>query len=102
MAPTESGRRMISLYRSILRAHRTHLRPGLRGFGDDYVAYEFRQHRTAKPEFLPMFEEQWRSYLKMILETNNSEVPDSPNIEADLSDAQKAQLKKLGDSIKAL
>lgn len=89
-----SGPRMLALYRDILRAHRAHLRPGLRRFGDQYVAYEFRQHKSAKPDFLPAFEEQWRTYLKTIKESTAGVVPEGPQgIDAQLNDEQKAQLK---------
>lgn len=91
---TGSGPRMLALYRDILRAHRAHLRPGLRRFGDQYVAYEFRQHKSAKPDFLPAFEEQWRTYLKTIKESTAGVVPEGPQgIDAQLNDEQKAQLK---------
>ncbi|KAJ1640158.1 hypothetical protein T492DRAFT_932154 [Pavlovales sp. CCMP2436] len=104
MAASASGPKFLALYRDILRAHRAHLRPGLRRFGDQYVAYEFRQHKTAKPEFLGDFETQWRTYLDTIKRTTDkSVVPESAEgVENQLNDDQKTQLKKFADQIKAM
>ncbi|KAG8469282.1 hypothetical protein KFE25_007800 [Diacronema lutheri] len=102
MAPS----RMLALYRDILRAHREHLRPGLRRFGDQYVAHEFRQHKSAKPEFIPAFEEQWRTYLQTIRQSRDGMAPAAHGVASEvdnqLSAEQKAQLQKLEERIKSL
>lgn len=52
----------LRLYRSILRAHR-YLPPDMRLVGDAYVKEEFHLHKTAKPEHLQPFYDQWIEYL---------------------------------------
>ena len=58
---------VLPLYKSILRLHR-HLPIGnfgclfgaeLRVLGDKYVRDEFKRHKTAKPEFVPGFVQEW-------------------------------------------
>lgn len=46
------------LYKAILRLHRG--MPGeLRALGDQYVRDEFKRHKTAEPEFVPVFMKEW-------------------------------------------
>lgn len=52
----------LKLYRSILRAHR-HLPPEMRLIGDVYVQEEFKLHKSAQPQHLQPFFEQWIDYL---------------------------------------
>lgn len=57
----------LSLYKSILRAHASHLPPQMRKLGDAYVKSEFRLHKSVtKPEQLEEFFTAWRSYLEQI------------------------------------
>jgi hypothetical protein len=49
------------LYKTILRLHRG-LPPGLKGLGDEYVRDEFRRHKNAEHQFVPIFMEEWRNY----------------------------------------
>ena len=57
----------LSLYKSILRAHSSHLPPRMRQLGDAYVKSEFRLHKSVtKPEQLEAFFTEWRSYLDQI------------------------------------
>jgi hypothetical protein len=48
----------LRLYKSIMRSHRA-LPSGMRDVGDVYVREEFKLHKTAKPEHLGPFFEQW-------------------------------------------
>ena len=48
----------LRLYKSIMRSHRA-LPEGIRDVGDVYVREEFKLHKTAKPEHLGPFFEQW-------------------------------------------
>ena len=48
----------LRLYKSILASHRQ-LPPEMRTIGDLYVREEFQRHKTAKPEHLRPFFEQW-------------------------------------------
>lgn len=49
------------LYKAILRLHRG--MPGeLRALGDQYVRDEFKRHKTAEPEFVPVFMKEWTNY----------------------------------------
>ena len=61
--------RAISLYRSLLRAHKKHLPTQMRDLGDTYVKSEFRLHKTAKPEHVTPFLTEWEQYLEQILMT---------------------------------
>jgi len=60
-----SGRSAVSLYRAILRAHRT-LPQEMRALGDAYVRKEFRDHRSAKAEQVARFLEGWEDYLQAL------------------------------------
>lgn len=46
------------LYKAILRLHRG-LNPEIRAFGDQYVRDEFKRHKTAEPQFVPIFMTEW-------------------------------------------
>lgn len=48
----------LRLYKAILASHRQ-LPPEMRLIGDLYVREEFQRHKTAKPEHLRPFFEQW-------------------------------------------
>lgn len=61
--------RALSLYRSLLRAHKTHLPSEMRGLGDAYVKSEFRLHKSAEPEQVQRFFTEWEKYLEQILMT---------------------------------
>lgn len=61
--------RAISLYRSILRAHKKHLPKQMRDLGDAYVKSEFRLHKTAKLEHVTPFLTEWEKYLEQLLMT---------------------------------
>lgn len=54
--------RAVSLYRTILRLHKTVLPPDMRQLGDKYVRHEFDLHKAAKPEFLDAFFREWEGY----------------------------------------
>jgi hypothetical protein len=67
----------LTLYRQILRAHRTHLPPQFRILGDGYVKAEFHRHKSVdNPLYIVGFIEQWTDYLNHILSsapsTNNA------------------------------
>ena len=53
----------LSLYRSILRAHKKYLPQKMKELGDTYVKSEFRLHKGAKPEQARQFLDAWESYL---------------------------------------
>ncbi|KXN84870.1 Acetate non-utilizing protein 9, mitochondrial [Leucoagaricus sp. SymC.cos] len=56
----------ISLYRSILRAHRN-LPKEMRSLGDVYVKSEFRRHReVTNPAHIIGFLSQWKMYLEQM------------------------------------
>lgn len=48
----------LRLYKAILASHRA-LPPEMKTIGDAYVREEFQRHKTAKPEHLKPFFEQW-------------------------------------------
>jgi len=49
------------LYKAILRMHRG-LPLELKALGDAYVKEEFKLHKNATPEFVPMFMKEWATY----------------------------------------
>ncbi|KAG0375321.1 acetate non-utilizing protein 9 [Mortierella sp. AD032] len=61
----------LTLYRQILRAHRTHLPPQFRILGDGYVKAEFHRHKTVdNPLYIVGFIEQWTEYLDHIVSSS--------------------------------
>ena len=54
----EHVRNVRILYKAILRLHRG-LLPEIRALGDQYVKDEFRRHRNADPQFIPVFMTEW-------------------------------------------
>lgn len=98
-----ASREFLGLYRSILRAHRQRLPPALRRLGDDFVRFEFRQHRTADPQFIPPFLEKWSGYLATLESTKDGQVPGpTTDITEDLNEHQAAQLRRLSERIRDL
>jgi len=57
----------LPLLRNILRVHRRLPGP-MRAVGDEYVLDEFRRHRSASPEFVQQFLQQWTDYLALLRE----------------------------------
>mmetsp|Transcript_18163 Transcript_18163/g.28243 ORF Transcript_18163/g.28243 Transcript_18163/m.28243 type:complete len:131 (+) Transcript_18163:136-528(+) len=57
----------LTLYRSILSAHKRYLPSELRQLGDAYVKSEFRLHKTVtKKEQIQLFFTEWENYLEQI------------------------------------
>lgn len=56
----------LSLYRDILRLHRSKLPSNLRILGDDYIKKEFRLHKTIKDEQVFVFLNSWKSYAETL------------------------------------
>ena len=46
------------LYKLILRLHRG-LPTQMKSFGDDYVRSEFKRHKDAQHQFIPIFMQEW-------------------------------------------
>ena len=86
----------LSLYRGILRAHRS-LPSHLRNVGDAYVKSEFRLHRTAREPFVAAFLHEWSVYLSTLRtqagENVGEHLPESAA--RSLTTEQKEQLNKL-------
>eukprot|EP00941_MAST-03F_sp_MAST-3F-sp1_P001233 g1233.t1 len=102
-----TGRKLL---RAILRAHR-HLSPKQRELGDRYVKDEFRAHRNAKPEFIPVFISQWTEYLEMLKKQHAQRESGnldhigahlSPDEVRGLNDEQREQLRKLEEATRNL
>ena len=87
---------MLSLYRRILRLHHLTLPPVQRSLGDRYVKKEFRDHRTAKPEFVKGFALEWTKYADD-LERRGAKIGRDldETLMSNLSDEQKAMLARL-------
>lgn len=67
------GSRGRNLYRSLLLAHKKYLPTEMRELGDAYVKSEFRLHKSAKPEHLPMFFAEWEKYLEQLAMTGRAQ-----------------------------
>ena len=95
---------VLSLFRSILRAHEKYLPADARALGDDYVRQEFRLHRDASSDFLHQFERQWRDYLTVLRSSGGTEQPVGRDMTAEevgaMSDEQKVQLLKMREEAK--
>jgi hypothetical protein len=58
---------VLSLLRSLLRAHKKFLPSEMRNLGDAYVRSEFRLHKSASnPNHISQFMTEWRNYLQHI------------------------------------
>ncbi|KAK3843091.1 MAG: hypothetical protein J3R72DRAFT_367364 [Linnemannia gamsii] len=93
----------LTLYRQILRAHRTHLPPQFRILGDGYVKAEFHRHKTVdNPLYIVGFIEQWTEYLDHIVssspKTAASTSVSSPTATASAIVAQGSRFGKKLDS----
>ena len=107
MGSVPGPKAFISLYRQILRTHRTTLPGPLRSLGDVYVRDEFHKHKAADPKYLPDFYTEWSNYLDMIRGQANDMRPDSTgdmpgDVMMTMTPEQKAQLAKLRSSIDKL
>jgi hypothetical protein len=70
MADPRLAVRAVSLYRSLLRAHKRHLPLQMKELGDAYVKSEFRLHKkTTQSEQIQQFLTEWDRYLEQILMT---------------------------------
>jgi hypothetical protein len=95
-----SGRtQALTLYRRILRAHKTRLPDHLRKLGDAYVREEFKRHKKADAKWLVNFYREWNDYVAMVEQQKvvdgNLGAELSPDHVAAMSDEQKAQLNSL-------
>ncbi|KAH9257738.1 hypothetical protein BASA81_004204 [Batrachochytrium salamandrivorans] len=89
---------MLSLYRRILRLHRQKLPAQKRALGDSYVKKEFRDHQTAKPEFVQSFFQEWTQYCDFISAQRDQTMLGkdiAPETLQTFSPEQKAMLEKL-------
>lgn len=102
--------RLLSVYRQILRAHRSQLPPPLRALGDGYVRSEVRRHADAKttPAQWAQFEEQWCAYLSGLSgradadEAHGATVPLNEVDVATLTPEQREQLDRLKEAAREL
>ena len=93
---------VVSLYRRLLRLHRQKLTATKRTLGDQYLKKEFRDHRTAKPEFIRGFVSEWSRYADE-LEKRGDVGSDLPkDVVETLSPEQKQMLAKLRKSTQGL
>eukprot|EP00933_Yihiella_yeosuensis_P028873 TRINITY_DN2265_c0_g2_i1.p1 TRINITY_DN2265_c0_g2~~TRINITY_DN2265_c0_g2_i1.p1 ORF type:complete len:105 (-),score=22.08 TRINITY_DN2265_c0_g2_i1:125-439(-) len=94
-----------SLYRSIMRLHRTKLDVRMRSLGDAYCRKEFRLHYKpdVKDQHRVMFVREWKGYVDMI---SNQETVVGQELSAEqkskLNDQQQVQLDSLEKSAKEL
>merc|ERR1719201_3070425 len=87
---------VLTLYRNILKEHKSRLPSTMRHLGDEYVKNEFRLHKEAKAEQVNAFVQGWTNYLTILRrkeETFGAELA-KDDIEA-LNDEQKGKLGEL-------
>jgi len=89
------------LYKTILRLHRG-LPPDLKAFGDEYVRDEFRRHKKAEVQFIPIFMKEWTNYATTLAGQLGQKtsykvlgVPLATSRLSEMSDEQVAQLFEL-------
>jgi len=106
--PSSSPRAvLLSLYREVLRVHRSLLPPTMRALGDRTVRAEWRQMRTAATSEAQWraFVAEWQQYVLMLRGSGGSAPGSSGDLEEDvvatLSAEQRAQLDRLkGEAIR--
>lgn len=93
----------ITLYRSILKAHKKFLPTEMRKLGDTYVKNEFKQHKdTTNPEYLRQFFMGWSQYLEILQKKNQGSkigISLDRSFNEVLNEDQKEKLKQLQDEI---
>lgn len=100
-------RRVLSLYREVLRVHRDVLPGPMRSLGDSTAHEEFRRHLRGKttPAQWQEFGNQWNSYVSMLrgradLEDRSGDLPEDV-VEA-LTPEQQEQLAQLKEAMEDL
>eukprot|EP00959_Pyramimonas_sp_CCMP1952_P424911 8900050-Pyramimonas_sp.AAC.1 len=96
----DKGRSIIlSLYREILRTHRTDLPPPMRALGDRYARDEFRRHKEGNTTEVQWreFHSEWQKYLLQIKGVNHEPVTGelTDDVFEKMTDEQKQQLARL-------
>lgn len=106
---SEQGLRFIlSLYREILRVHKTQLPPPMRVLGNTYVTDEFRAHLKGKTtqEQWREFAVEWKNYIARLRGDADVQGDCSGEIPRDLYDAlspdQKQRLNSLREAAQGL
>jgi len=85
----------LSLYRRLLRLHRQKLPATKRTLGDAYLKKEFRDHRSAKPEFVKGFIVEWSRYADELEKRGDVGTDLAKEVLAAMSPEQKVMLEKL-------
>jgi hypothetical protein len=93
---------VIALYRRLLRLHRQKLTATKRKLGDAYVKKEFRDHRSAKPEFVRGFMDEWSRYADDLDKRGDVGKDLAQDVLSKLSVEQKVMLSKLRQETKGL
>jgi hypothetical protein len=86
----------VTLFRSILRLHRSSLPPASRHLGDAYVKHEFRAHATAEPKHVAPFLAAWGEYREHLISGKVQQAIDTEN----MSEEQKESLKQLRSEVR--
>ena len=69
---TSHVQKVRSLYKLILRLHRG-LPTQMKSLGDDYVRSEFKRHKDAEPQFVPVFMHEWTVTVSLSVFTADSD-----------------------------
>lgn len=93
---------VLSLYRRLLRLHRQKLTPTKRKLGDAYLKKEFRDHRSAKPEFVRGFIDEWSRYAEELEKRGDVGKDLAQDVLSRMSPEQKMMLTKLRQETKGL
>jgi hypothetical protein len=87
---------MLCLYGRILRNHRAKLSSQKRSLADSYVKKEFRDHVSAKPDFVQSFSFEWTKYCEHLEGARNEVGKDMSSQEVEsLSLEQKTMIARL-------
>jgi len=93
-----NGVTAISLYRSILRAHKS-LPEDMKVLGNAYVKSEFKLHKTVKDEQLTSFFSEWQTYLSHIRQTTRAQTLKQSGISNERGNERISRPIKFGTEI---
>ena len=93
-------RAALSIYREIMRVHRSNLPPPMRALGDNYLRDEMRRHKDAQttPQQWETFVSEWQRYRDMLTgqhDLKNKAGDIHPDVIEAMTDEQKQQFLDL-------
>lgn len=89
--------KVLSLYRNILKCHRSFLPPAQRFLGDMYVRDEFRRHATVtEPTYIAGFLVEWGKYYELMKAQSGTGAMAKPGVALQPEDLEHFSDEQLG------